>query len=69
MLASRDIGSLSDALKSFKNLRGMLHGLIDLLFFSLVISQRTSSEFVDFLKEGIIVWVAQIVRIIDFRFF
>ena len=37
--------------------------------FSLVISQRTSSEFVDFLKEGVFVWVAQIVRIIDFRFF
>ena len=51
ILAIKDIGSLSVVLKSFRNLRGMLDGLIDLLFFSLVISQRTSSAFVGFIKK------------------
>ena len=51
ILAIKDIGSLSVVLKSFRNLRGMLDGPIDLLFFSLVISQRTSSGFVGFIKE------------------
>ena len=50
ILAIKDIGSLSVVLKSFRNLRGMLDGPID-LFFSLVISQRTSSAFVDFIKK------------------
>ena len=51
ILAIKDIGSLSVVLKSFRNLRGMLDGPIDLLFFSLVISQRTSSAFVGFIKK------------------
>ena len=42
ILAIKDIGSLSVVLKS---LRGMLDCPTDLLFFSLVISQRTSSAF------------------------
>ena len=50
ILAIKDIGSLSVVLKSFRNLRGMLDGPID-LFFSLVISQRTSSAFVGFIKK------------------
>ena len=50
-LAIKDIGSLKVVLKSFRNLRGMLDGPIDLLFFSLVTSQRTSSTFVGFIKE------------------
>ena len=41
LLAIRDTGSLSFVLKSFRNLRGMVL-LIDMLFFSLVILQRTS---------------------------
>ena len=51
ILGIRDIGRLSGVLKSFKNLRGMLHDPIDLSFFSLVISQRTSSAFVGFIKK------------------
>ena len=51
ILAIKDIGSLIVVLKSFRNLKGMLDGLIDLLFFSLVISQRTSSAFVGFIKK------------------
>ena len=51
ILAIKDIGSLSVILKSFRNLRGMLEGPIDLLFFSLVISQRTSSAFVGLIKK------------------
>ena len=50
ILGIRDIGSLSGVSKSFKNLRGMLHDPID-LFFSLVISQRTSSVFVGFINK------------------
>ena len=51
ILAIEDIGSLIGVLKSFRNLRGTLDGPIDLLFFSLVISQRTSSAFVGFIKK------------------
>ena len=51
ILAIKDIGSLSVVLKSFRNLRGMLDDPIDLLFFSLIISQRTSSGFVGFIKK------------------
>ena len=51
ILAIKDIGSLSVVLKSCRNLRGMLDGSIDLLFSSLVLSQRTSSVFVGFIKK------------------
>ena len=48
ILAIRDIDSLSGVLNSFKKLRWILHGPIDLLFFSFVISQRIFSAFVGF---------------------
>ena len=51
ILAIKDIGSLSVVTKSFRNLRGMLDGPNDLLFFSLAISQRNSSAFVGFIKK------------------
>ena len=49
ILAIKDIGSLTVVLKSFRNLRGMVDGSVDLLFSSLVLSQRTSSVFVGFI--------------------
>ena len=51
ILAIKDFGSLSVVLKSIRNLRGVLDGPIDLLLFSLVISQRTSSAFAGFIKK------------------
>ena len=50
IIAIRDI-SVSVVLKSFRNLREMLDGPIDLLFFSSVISQKASSAFAGFLKK------------------
>ena len=51
ILAIKNIGSLTVVLNSFRNLRGMLDGPIDLLFYSLVVSQRTSSVFNGFIKK------------------
>ena len=55
ILAIKDIDSLSVVLKSFKNLRGMLDGPID-LFFTLVTDNFLSICW--FFKEGVFVWVA-----------
>ena len=49
VLAIKDIGLVSVILEIFRNLRVMLDGPIDLLFFSSVILQRTSSVFVGFI--------------------
>ena len=51
ILVIKNIGSLTVVLNSFRNLRGMLDGPIDLLFYSLVVSQRTSSVFNGFIKK------------------
>ena len=51
ILAIKNIGSLTVVLNSFRNLKGMLDGPIDLLFYSLVVSQRTSSVFNGFIKK------------------
>ena len=55
ILAIKDIDSLSVVLKSFKNLRGMLDGPID-LFFTLITDNFLSICW--FFKEGVFVWVA-----------